>query len=459
MARTGVRHYKKMKALIPSQLAALRAHQWTQEQFSEHTRLSVRRISEAENGRAIPARCAEIYARGLDRPVEQLFSYFGAVSVRQSQQVSMVRLTSKEVEVKTVNSERIDVQWMQFVRTLPWQEPYRVTECAWVYRFPGVGVDAIELSYDGTLAYPHEVTLPIPVRKAAKRWHHPDPMKERRIREEEWGLQVRLERVESSHAGAHVFHLTPMKYLYYVAAQQKLWSDHRLRNLRNRAFDNAVRGLQMGSRMILPSHFAIHLGVITRQGFALLRQRRDDTELYPSAWEAGIGEFMHGPKYKGHFPHFVRGKPNLAQFLKNAVEEELGYSKARACDFAIYGFAIEHQTLAPKLLVLYTSDADIEVLCEGGKKKTMKRGRERSKGAADWSPDVRAIKLNPREIATALRRFSDWGPTSRLTLMLALQQTADSEKQYWALVEEVHQLSEGIPRSRRKSLSGEQGLT
>jgi hypothetical protein len=58
------------------------------------------------------------------------------------------------------------------------------------------------------------------------------------------------------------------------------------------------------------------------------------------------------------------------------------------------------------------------------------------------SPDVRAIKLNPMEIAKALRRFQDWGPTSRLTLMLALRQVADTEEAYWVLVEETRRMME-----------------
>jgi DNA-binding XRE family transcriptional regulator len=444
MAKTGVRHYKQMKAINPPQLGAVRAKQWTQEQFAGNTGLPVTSISEAENNKLISLRCAEMYAKGLGRPVEDLFFCVQkGASISSEQSSGVPSSTNLSPAILDRHPEKNDVQWMQLLKALPWQDSYCITECAWVYRFPGVGVDAIKLSYDGDRkSSQYSVNMPTLVCKAAKRWHHKHNEKEEEIRAEKWGLQVRLERVESRHAAAHVLRLSPMKYLYYVAVQQKLWSDFHLRTLRKKAFDNAVKGLPAGSPMVLPSHFAIHMGVITRDGFALLRQRREDTELYPSAWEAGIGEFMHGPKYKGRFPHFLRGKPNLTLFLKNAVAEELGYFKARASDFAIYGFAVEHQTLAPKLIVVYTSDADIDILCEGGKNRTITWGRKRKKVETDWSPDVRAIKLNPIEIAKAFRRFPDWGPTSRLTLMLALRQVADTEEAYWILVEEIRRMME-----------------
>src|SRR5207237_3398663 len=83
------------------------------------------------------------------------------------------------------------------------------------------------------------------------------------------------------------------------------------------------------------------LAVVSQDGYLLLRRRSSDTELYPSAWEAGIGEFMHGPEntpdpeYKSgprhsQFPHFTEnGLPDLFLFLKNAVAEELGYHEAQ----------------------------------------------------------------------------------------------------------------------------------
>jgi hypothetical protein len=288
-------------------------------------------------------------------------------------------------------------------------------------------------------------------REAVQSWHHQDPKREADIRSEPWGQQVRLERVEFSHSrGRHVFRLVPINFLYYVALQQRLWSDPGLHHLRQSIFGNAVGGLHTGATLVLPSHFAIHMGVITQSGFVLLRQRRPDTELYPSAWEAGVGEFMHGPNYDGDFPHFVRGRPNLGQFLKNAVAEELGYGGARPSDFTIYGFAIEHQTLAPKLLVLYTSDADIEVLCEGGTEKKNGNSSGQKISPQDWSPDVRSIKLDPQEIATALKRFPKWGPTSRLTLMLALKHSAKSAEEHLALVEEVNSL---MRRARSRGTS------
>src|SRR5579871_4787833 len=201
MARTGARHYKKMKALNPSQLGPLRAQQWTQEEFSEKTSLSVNRISEAETGKVIPGRCAQIYAGGLNRSVEDLFSYVHAGVASQSERASIPSSSLKEenVGVADHHPETRDSQWMEFLTKLSWQEPYHVTECAWVYRFPGVGVDSIKLSYNGQGRSSRYDPMLTPIRKAAERWHHPEAEKEGLIRGEEWGLQVRLERVESSH--------------------------------------------------------------------------------------------------------------------------------------------------------------------------------------------------------------------------------------------------------------------
>jgi len=423
---TGLRYYGHVSAIDPAGLKRLRIkRELSQETLAERAKVSVRAVQKAEQGKNIDRENAAAIADALGETLEKLFRVEGGEIARGDR--------------GDPHPETKDARWMNFLATLPWQEPYHVTDCAWVYRFPGVGVDAIELTYDSERQSPrYDRIMPESALAAVNSWHDPNPQREAKIRKEPWGLQVRLERVEFSHPRRqHVFTLAPAKFLYYVAIQQRLWSDPALRDLRNGAFDN---GLPTGSALILPSQFAIHMGVITREGAVLLRQRREDTPLYASAWEAGIGEFMHGPKYSGDFPHFVRGKPSLAKLLKNAVAEELGYKGARPNDFAIYGFAIEHQTLAPKLLVIYTSDVDIEVLCEGGKRKKSKKGQDVKTVAPDWSPDVRSIKLNPQEIAMALKRFPDWGPTSRLTLMLALRHNADSPEEHLALVEEVKNL-------------------
>lgn len=186
----------------------------------------------------------------------------------------------------------------------------------------------------------------------------------------------------------------------------------RNRRLREYAFENALQLAEAkpDSPLILPSHFAIHMGVVSRDNFLLLRQRTVYTELYPGAWEAGIGEFMHGPMHE-KFRHFTKtGTPDLYLFLKNAVYEEINYSGARRRDFTIYGFAVEYRTLAPKLLVVYKSELDIDQLRQG------------AQGARDSSPKTDKVPLSVSGVASAVtdRKYLTWGPTSKLVMMLAL---------------------------------------
>lgn len=139
---------------------------------------------------------------------------------------------------------------------------------------------------------------------------------------------------------------------------------------------------------------------------------------------------MHGP-YPTPFPHFTEdGTPDLSLFLKNAVAEELMYYEAEPDDFRLYGFAVEYRTLAPKLLVVYTSDAPIDLLLEG------------ARNAKDWSPAVSAIELTPHGTAEAFvdPSYPTWGPTSKLALMLALTQGASSEAERLACISEIEQI-------------------
>ncbi|MBV9688911.1 MAG: hypothetical protein JO202_04285 [Ktedonobacteraceae bacterium] len=235
---------------------------------------------------------------------------------------------------------------------------------------------------------------------------------------------IRLEKAQWSHSAYKYFVLlSPSRYLIYVAIHPHLWKGQ-LKTLREAHFDNALNGLRNGTSLELPSNFALHMAVVSQDGYLLLRRRASDTELYPSAWEAGIGEFMHGPEdtlgpeyevgpYHAQFPHFTEnGLPDLFLFLKNAVAEELGYHKARQEDFRLYGFAVEYETLAPKLLGVYNADCTIATLLESAKK------------AKDRARELSRLELTPRALAEACSssRYSSWGPTSKLAMLLALRQ-------------------------------------
>lgn len=123
-------------------------------------------------------------------------------------------------------------------------------------------------------------------------------------------------------------------------------------------------------------------------------------------------EYESGPRHT-QFPHFTEnGLPDLFLFLKNAVAEELGYHEAQQENFCLYGFAVEYETLAPKLLVVYNANCTIATLLESAKK------------AKDRARELASLELTPHAIAKACSssHYSSWGPTSKLVMLLALRQ-------------------------------------
>ena len=296
-------------------------------------------------------------------------------------------------------------------------------QCAWVIAW-GLGeeVENVELAYDTRIQY--ESTLPDDVRQALDDWCRKNQTKCHEKKRDPVGALVRLEKVEWSHRAYKYFVLlSPSRYLLCVAIHPHLGKEL-LRPLREVHFDNALESLKNGESLELPSNFALHMVVVSQDGYLLLRRRASDTELYPSAWEAGIGEFMHGPEdtpgpeyesgpYHAQFPHFTdNGLPNLFLFLKHAVAEELGYHEVRQENFRLYGFAVEYETLAPKLVVVYHADCTLATLLESAKK------------AKDRARELSSLELTPWAIAEACSssHYASWGPTSKLVMLLALRQ-------------------------------------
>ncbi len=246
---------------------------------------------------------------------------------------------------------------------------------------------------------------------------------------EDWGLQVRLKRKHYDHEGCTILFLSPMKYIYYLSILRRMYEPE-LRNLRNEVLINILK-FNKGSSLLLPSNFAIHMAIVTKDNKALLRQRSSETELYPEAWEAGIGEFMHGPSYnkEGEYPHFSEGEPNLSLYLRNAVKEELGYTEEKEDCFRLYGFAIEYLTLAPKLIVVYNSSGTSTDIA-----KTVTNAKD--KGRAHKWPD---FTIN--ELVSAFKdkeKYPSWGPTSKLALILSLTQ-GKTETQKKGILEIIKQ--------------------
>jgi hypothetical protein len=308
-------------------------------------------------------------------------------------------------------------------------------QCAWIDNWGlGAKVSNVKLVYDNRKQY--ESTIPDDVQQTLGDWCRKNEKFYKDLQKASMGTQVRLEGAEWRHPPYKYFILlSPSKYLLYMAIHPHL-GKIQLRWLREKHFGNALQGLKNHQFLELPSNFAVHIAVVSRDGYLLLRQRagEEKTRLYPSAWEAGVGEFMHGPEnmpgpeyasgsYHSQFPHFRKkyfffGEkvPDMSSFLKMAVAEELGYRRARRKDFRLYGFAVEYETLAPKLLVVYNSDLTKDAL--------KKSARE---GAKDPAQDLRGIKLTPQGITEV---YSNpvyntkwgWGPTSKLVILLALRQ-------------------------------------
>jgi hypothetical protein len=290
-----------------------------------------------------------------------------------------------------------------------------------------------------------------PVALKALRWWREDQIKKgnakrvARLEVEPMGLQVRLVGMRFAHelGHRHQIDLAPAKFLDYIAIQQNLWAEQ-LHALRQEVFENALNGINDELPLMLPCTFAIHMAAISSDQEAVLRQRHK-TPIYTFAWEAGPGEMMHGPEYTKAeflhhgktgemFPHFNdQGEPDLSLYLRNTVGEELGYKGAKDDDFRIYGMAVEWRTLAPKLIVVYQSDAPIDVLVEGAK-----RSPERPKAVSSIDLSVEGITKS----FTDKQKYPTWGPTSKLALLLALVQRdgEDQVKEVQARMDELDPL-------------------
>jgi len=294
-------------------------------------------------------------------------------------------------------------------------------ECAWVMPIlPGRPFDYFDVTYDAQPEPSYDERAHPMVSDAIARWAKENPTRYEELAAESWGQQVRLSRVTYDHeAFRYALHLEPIKYLHYVSTHARLWS-RELASLRESAFTNAVDGVIRFEPLTLPSHFCIHMAILDRTGRALLRQRRFHAELFPGAWEVGMGEFMHGPD-KVLFPAFTdSGQPDLGMLLRSSVAEETAYEGARPEDFRVYGFAVEYRTLAPKLLVIYRSDLEIHEIIDGARR------------AMDFCQDAASVEVTPQAVAATMTdkaRHPSWGPTSKLVLWLALLDQGPSERE------------------------------
>lgn len=353
-------------------------------------------------------------------------------------------ISTTHINTATHNSENSISELLQPLLKTP--------QCSWVVPWSeGYKVTNIELKYeDQPEASPshYKYTMQGDIRQAIATWgtksEDSPKLKALRARLEEQAeaVQVRVQKMGWHHytqnmpkrTYKYVIWLAPTRYLYYDAIHANMGRDVQLRHLREKYFRNACVDLDKNVPLELPSDFALHTAVVSRDGYLLLRQRTNYTEHYPLAWEAGVGEFMHGPGAQGigdvdvvsdpgrsQLHHFRKNRtPSLSLFLKNAIAEELGYRKARQGDFRLYGFAVEHETLAPKLLAVYNADCTIDTLLRSAKGENVK----------DPARSLDKVELTPHAIAEAFShpKYSSWEPKSKLVILLALKHDLDTKE-------------------------------
>src|SRR5581483_7700084 len=321
------------------------------------------------------------------------------------------------------------------------QEP----ECAWVIVWPGgEQIADIELTYDDQPdASRYASTLQDDLLQAIDDWGKEKPERYHELQEQAECVAVRMIRAKrQQYPGKSTMPqlkfciwLEPSRYLYYVGVHTQLGKPA-FHELRQRYFHNALIDLEGGQPLQLPSNFALHVVVVSKDRHLLLRQRNRWVSNYPLAWEAGVGEFMHGPgplngpvpevrtdPGRAVFPHFsAERSPDLSLFLKNAIAEELGYHEAQPADFCLYGFAVEYQTLAPKLLAVYHSDLTLDELLQSAS----------GIGVKDPARRLSSIALTPSAIAAAFSngKYPCWEPKAKLLVLLALKQDLEATGNY-----------------------------
>jgi len=241
------------------------------------------------------------------------------------------------------------------------------------------------------------------------------------------GKRLRIESIQlaaQEKGYPYVIVLSPTVYLYYEAVHHYL-SDYP--RLRRDVFDNAVGFVTKNETPILPSTFAYHTLVISKDKRFIARYRTG-TALWPEHWEASMGEFVHGPK-DNEFQRFKHGKKE--QTLRECIEEGKTDERARIGGaverYVALGMAVEHYTLSPKLMVLVFSEAPAAKLAEGFKK------------SVEGAGPVADFELSPKGVAEAIfgPEYPDWTPESKLAILGALafekndsqfQDTADELK-------------------------------
>jgi hypothetical protein len=254
-------------------------------------------------------------------------------------------------------------------------------------------------------------------------------------------LRARLESCTLVHSPgeetSYRIELSDVPHLHYKVLHDGLadMTNPTLQKLRAQSFKNALAFLDWNacpSRPRLPSHFALHMAIVTTDKKLLMRFRTGAKQ-FNNHWEISNGEFFNGPDYtgskKGCFPHCdANGNPDINMFLSEAVREEFGYAGAQPDQFTVWGFAVEQRTLAPKMTVLFESrlskeewERHIRTAAEAGKRHSF----------VDLSPTALAAKFRNQE-------YLPLTPLSKLSATYALANLYVDYEDKRAALQELH---------------------
>ena len=268
----------------------------------------------------------------------------------------------------------------------------------------------IKLLYDRDKTWIYdEHSMPDAIKPIYQQWSQEKRRRHQELVKESDRRRARLLSADyDDETGSIKIRLSHIKYLFYEAVHAEL-NRKRYRHIREEIFENTVQFLENGQSPVLPSHFALHLGVLTRDNKLLFR-KRTKAALFRNFWEIGIGEFFNGPKIRRYRHCKPKDQPNMVEFARQSVNEELGYNKAAPEDFTFFGIGVEYRSLAPKLLGVYAS------------KLTSKQLLKTSKMATDGRRYSHFCEATPKGLANALSsgNFTKLTPLSFLAAWAAI---------------------------------------
>jgi len=315
------------------------------------------------------------------------------------------------------------VDWEHYLKSCPYTQILGDTGGAvimdWGPRHPA----KVILRYNHSKAY-HE-KLPISISRTIERWAKKDFNK---FHDDPPAGRVRLEGVVYEPFKHDVLlDISPIKQLYYAAIHDRL-DKRALAPLRRECTENALDFIDQNQSPILPSHLAVHMALVSADNHILFRKRRIERR-YGDHWEISLGEFFQGPDAE---ENDLRETPSsIFRFLQRAVRDEIGYDKAEAKDFKVYGFAVERPSLAPKLLVVYTVGLKMQDVIWN------------ARNSLEPAPGYEGIELSPKSLAEAFKN-PELQPLTPLSIIAATYALTQHEHRNSAQLKLVRDLAEQL---------------